>query len=328
MSEYRERGTGRRAGTSRRRVLAAGAAPLLAGTGAVGAAPAATAATTSDELLRPVPTTEEDWAGIAETLGGTGRMVGMFFYVPFPRTDLRMTSRGVLLSPVLMGLQIGFARYTDGSTLLMGDLTVTEQELQPVTAALQGRPIALTAIHKHLLAQTPEMWWVHFHAHGHDALALAGDMRAVVDRTGAPTPAPQPPSPPPDMDTAGIDAALGTTGLANAGNYQCPFVRRETIVEGHLALPRGPGAMSALNFQPLGGGRVALIGDFAMVAEEAQEVLRRLVDVGIEVVSLHNHSLNDEPRMYFVHTWAVGDGVEIATAARHVLDATNVEPFG
>lgn len=149
-----------------------------------------------------------------------------------------MVSDGVVVTPELaLGTHVAFVRYADGSTMLMGDVVVTERELQQVTDAWQAHGIEQTALHKHLLAQIPDIWWIHAHAHGHDAVALARGLRAGFDRTG--TPPAQPPGPPVqvDLDIAGMEAALGAKGSTDDGLYKVIFVRRETIADGHLILP-------------------------------------------------------------------------------------------
>ncbi|MFE7619475.1 DUF1259 domain-containing protein [Streptomyces sp. NPDC057496] len=324
-------GTGTRAVTSRRRVLAAAAlAPVLTAAGATGAAGAARTGTATGhgERIEPVRTTPADWAGVARELGRPGSMLrDTAYHTSFPRQDLRVVSGGVVVTPGLaLGTHVAFIRYADGSTMMMGDVAVTEKELQRVTDAWQEHGIEQTALHKHLLSHTPDIWWAHVHAHGHDASALARGLRAGIDRTATPPARPPRPQPPIDLDTAAMDAAMGTKGTANDGIYKIIFLRRETVVDGHLVLPPGLGSTSAFSFQPLGGGRAALSGDCAMIADEVPHVLRALRRGGIELVELHNHHLSENPRLFFVHFWAVGDGVELARALRPAVDATDVVP--
>lgn len=321
------------AGAPRRRVLAAAAlAPLLAG---VSSAPARALATgTADgkngKLVKPVATALSGWEGVANALGRTGDMKrNMMYHTAFPRWDLLVRSRGVVVKPALaLGSHVSFVRYADESSLLMGDVVVTERELQPFIDVLHEHQIGLTAIHKHLLSQTPDMWWVHLHAHGHRTVALARGLRAALDRTGTPPPMPPVPTRPVDLDTAGIEAALGVKGSIDDGIYKSVFVRRETVSDGSRVLPPGLGSTSAFNFQPLGGGRAAISGDCAMIAKEVQDVLVALRRAGAELVELHNHGLTDKPRLFFVHFWVVGDGVRLARALRPAVDATNVMPAG
>ncbi|MCW7946087.1 peptidase M23B [Streptomyces hygroscopicus] len=315
----------------RRRVIAAAVlSPVLAGA----AAPACAARTeTTNERRRkpvaPVPTTLADWTGVAEALGRTGDMKhNLMYHTGLPRRDLAVVSHGVVVKPALaLGSHVSFVRYADGGSLLMGDVVVTEGELQRFSDALYEHGIEQTALHKHLLAQTPAVWWMHVHAHGHDPVAVARGLRAAFDRTGTPPPRPSAQPRRIDLDTARIDAVLGVKGTFDDGIYRSTFARREMVTEGDMILPRGLGSTTAINFQPLGGGRAAISGDCAMVAGEVQEVLATLRRAGVELVELHNHGLRDEPRLFFVHYWAVGDAVTLARGLRAAVDATNVMPL-
>ncbi|MGW1840245.1 DUF1259 domain-containing protein [Streptomyces sp. NPDC002067] len=336
MTGDRPRPVSPQASPSRRRLLAAvAAAPVLAGAGSGGAAAAGWSAGARESPGRrgivPVPTTEADWAGVARALGRGGNMLrGTIYHTGFPRGDLSVVSDGVLVRPGLaLGAHVSFVRYADGGAMAMGDVVVTEDEMQRVIDAWQAHGIELTALHKHLLAQYPDVWWAHVHAHGRDAEAIARGLRAGFDRTGTPPPGPPEPSLPLDLDTAGIEAALGTRGTTEDGVFKCLFVRREEVTGGPLVLPPGLGSTSAFIFQPVGGGRAALAGDFAMTADEVPDVLRVLRRGGIRLVELHNHHLDESPRLFFTHFWAVADAVALARVLRRAVDATNVEaPVG
>lgn len=325
-------------GTSRRRLLGTAAlATALAGPGAGALAGPARAASPSRpaRLLQPVPTTDADWSDVADALGRTGNMMRpdmrrqtVGYHTAFPRGDLHVVSHGVTITPGLaLGSHVAFVRYDDGSTLAMGDMVAAEDELQPMLDALHAHGIAQTAIHKHLLAHSPDIWWTHVHIHGRDAVAMARGVRAAVDATGTPAAPPaEPVEPAHALDTDAIDAALGTEGSWYEGVYKVIFRRRETITDDGRVLPPGLGATTALIFQPLGGGRAALAGDFVMVADEVDDVLRILRGNGIDLVVLHNHGLRDEPRLFFTHLWATGNAPALARALRPAVDATNVEP--
>jgi hypothetical protein len=157
-------------------------------------------------------------------------------------------------------------------------------------------------------------------------VAIAHGVRAALDATATPPAAPPSPPPPIDLDNAGIDAALGTPGTNDGGIYKFTFARRETVTDHHRVLPPAMGVTTALNFQPLGGGQAAVNGDFAMVADEVQDVLMALRRGGLSVIELHNHGLMDEPRLFYTHFWAVGDGVALARALRAAVDETNTAP--
>jgi len=313
--------------TSRRRVLAAAAlAPVLS------AAPARAGTLSAQRedhaLVEPVMTKLADWADVGTAFGRAGDMKRFMYHTAFPRRDLKVFSHGVLIDPALaLGTHVSFVRYADGSTLLMGDVVVAESELQHFCDVLQQHGIMQTALHKHLLAHKPDVWWLHVHAHGHDPVAVARGLRAALDRTGTPPAEPAASSPPVDLDTTAIDASMGVKGITDGVIYKSTFVRRETVADGHLVLPPGLGSTTSVNFQPLGGGRAALSGDLVMIAGEVQPVLTALRRGGIELVEVHHHNLDDQPRLFFVHYWAVGDAVRLAKAVRKAVDTTNVVPM-
>src|SRR5439155_23592807 len=144
-------------------------------------------------------------APLVTAIGRTGKLAadGTSYKVGFPRRDLTVTSYGVTIKPsfALAG-NASFARYPGGHAMLMGDLVVTEAEAPAVTDALQAGGLTQTAIHKHLLAEAPPLWWMHINAMG-DPLALARAVKAAVDATATPPPVAAPPGTV-DLDTAGI----------------------------------------------------------------------------------------------------------------------------
>ncbi|MFI9251722.1 DUF1259 domain-containing protein [Streptomyces sp. NPDC053069] len=327
MTHERQQETRSRLTTSRRRLLAAATlAPVL--TGVPDRARALSGGREGHDLVEPVMTKLADWADVGEVLGRPGDMRRFMYHTAFPRRDLTVFSHGVRIDPALaLGTHVSFVRYADHSTLLMGDVVVTERELQRFCDVLQEHGIMLTALHKHLLAHEPDCWWVHVHAHGHDPVAVARGLHTAFKCTGTPPAEPAASSPPVDLDSAAIDAAMGVKGAADGEIYKCTYVRRETVADGHVVLPPGLGATTSVNFQPLGGGRAALSGDLALIASEVQPALTALRRGGIELVELHHHNLTDEPRLFFIHYWAIGDAVRLAEAVRKAVNTTNVVPM-
>ena len=275
---------------------------------------------------QPVATSEADWSGVAQALGRPGKLTETVYRVVLPRSDLSVVSRGVPIKP---GLSLGgyavFTRYPD-ATVLMGDLVVTEAELPRVTDALLINKVGVTGLHKHLLDHSPAIWWLHVHAMG-DPVQLARGLRAALEVTATPVPAASPGSQSPlGLDTTGIDAALGRTGTPDGGVYKVSIPRGDTIVENGHVLPAGLGLSTAVNFQPAGGGQAAINGDFAMTGTEVQKVIAALRQGGIEIGEVHNHGLEEQPRLFYLHFWAVNDAVTLARALRPALDATNLKP--
>ncbi|ANP51857.1 hypothetical protein J2Z21_009653 [Streptomyces griseochromogenes] len=327
MSDERSQDTRSRLTASRRRVLAA-AVLAPAATGEPARARALSTRPGDRALVQPVMTRLADWADVSKALGRSGDMRRFMYHTALPRQDLTVSSRGILIKPALaLGTHVAFVRYADHSTLLMGDAVVTERELQHFCDVLQEHGIMQTAIHKHLLAHKPDVWWIHLHAHGHDPVAIARGLRAAFDCTGTPPAGPATSSLPVGLDTTAIDAAMGVKGAPDGEIYKCTYVRRETVADGDMALPAGLGSTTSVNFQPLGGGRAALSGDLAMIASEVQPALAALRRGGVELVEVHHHNLTDEPRLFFVHFWAVGEAVRLARAIRRAVDTTNVVPM-
>lgn len=249
------------------------------------------------------------------------------YRINLPRNDLHITSYGVDIKPGLsLGGYAAFARYDNNETLLMGDLVITEEELPKVTDALQAHGIAQTALHKHLLQQDPPVWWTHIHGMG-DAARLAQGLKAALDATtiGPPTPPPAR-QPPVDIDVAGVDQALGRKGTQDGGLLKYSIPRKDTIIEdGHVLPAVSLNLTTVINFQPVGRGRAAINGDFILIAPEVQEVIRAMRAGNITIVELHNHGLTEEPRLFYMHYWAVDDAVTLARALRPAMDATNLQ---
>jgi hypothetical protein len=140
------------------------------------------------------------------------------------------------------------------------------------------------------------------------------------------TPAPAPPLSAPqalEMDTAAIDQVLGHKGKVNGGVYQVGVPRAEKIAEVGMTVPGSMGLATALNFQPTGAGKAAITGDFILLDSEVNPLIKALRQNGIQVTALHNHMLQEQPRLFFVHFWANDDAVKLAKGLRVALDNTN-----
>lgn len=275
---------------------------------------------------QPVATTDADWSGVAQALGRPGKLTETVYRVALPRSDLSVVSKGVAIKPGLsLGGYAAFTRFPD-ATMLMGDLVVTEAEMPRVIDALLTNRIEVTGVHKHLLEQSPAIWWIHVHAMG-DPVQLAQSLRAGLDATAIPPATPSPgPQSPLGLDTESIDTALGRKGTADGGIYKVSIPRGDTIIQHGHVLPAGLGLTTAVNFQPAGGGQAAINGDIAMTGNEVQRVIAALRQGGIDIIEVHNHGLDEQPRLFYLHFWAVNDAVALARALRPALDATNLKP--
>jgi hypothetical protein len=268
-----------------------------------------------------------DWSKVDQAMGkpGTDQPGGVHKY-GLPRSDLKITVDGLAIKPTLaLGSWIGFMPTEDGA-MFMGDLVLTETEIEPVMKRLIDDGIEITAIHNHLLRTSPAVFYMHVGGHG-DPGKLAQTLHAGLALSGTPFAAPAPAAAPPaiDLDTAAIDAALQAKGTLNGGVYQLKSPRAEAISEGGMAIPPSLGTAIAINFQPTGGGKAAITGDFVLLGKEVNPVLKAMRNNGFEVTALHSHMIDDSPHLFFMHFWANDDLPKLTRGLRAALDLTNVK---
>jgi hypothetical protein len=264
-------------------------------------------------------------AGVAEALGRAGAdQPGGVVRFSFPRGDLTVVVNGVTLKPALaLGSWVAFEPMGQHEAAAMGDLVLLESEVPDVMKALQAGGVEQTALHNHVLGESPRIMYMHVSAHG-DPVKIAQTVRTALATTKTPLGAPAPAAAPSaaGLDTAGIAAALGVAGKLNGVVYQVSVPRREHIIERGHEVPPSMGVATAINFQPTGGGKAAITGDFVMRAEEVNAVIRALQAHGINPTALHSHMLDESPRLFFMHFWANDDAVSLAKGLRAALDHT------
>jgi hypothetical protein len=269
---------------------------------------------------------EIDWKKVDAALGRTAAVSGEVHRYGFPRSDLQVTVDGVAIRPTLaLG---GWAAFqpAHGEAMVMGDLVLLETEVNPVMARLLEGGIEITAVHNHLLRADPETFYMHIGGHG-DPAKMAETIRSALALSKTPlNPPSAAPAPPPaiDLDTAQLDQIIGAKGVANAGVYQFNVPRRDPIREGGMTVPTAMGSANAINFQPTGGGKAAITGDFVITGDEVNPLIKALRANGIEVTAIHSHMLTEQPRLFFVHFWANDDALRLARGLRAALDKTAV----
>jgi hypothetical protein len=272
-----------------------------------------------------------DWAAVDRALGRTGASLpGGIHKYAFPRSDLHVVASGVEIKPALaLGSWIAFEPTGDGQVIAMGDLVLTEDEIDGVMRALQRGGVEQTAVHNHVLHESPRVMYMHVRAHG-APVKIAETIHAALATSHTPLDAPGAPAAAAaiDLDTAAVHAALGVAGSVNGGVYQVSVPRREAVrMEGH-DVPPPMGVATAINFQPTGGGKAAITGDFVMRADEVNPVIRALTEAGIAVTALHSHMLDEEPRLFFMHFWANDDAKTLARGLGDALGHMAVKRAG
>ena len=266
-----------------------------------------------------------DWKQVDDVLGRTAAVSGDVHRYGFPRTDLTVTLDGVTIRPALaLGGWVAF-KPAHGGAMIMGDLVLLETEISPVMAKLIENGIEITAVHNHILRSSPATFYMHIGGHGDPVkLAIALRTALVASKTPLAPPAAAAPSPAIDLDTAQLDRIIGAKGQATGGVYQFAVPRRDPITDNGMQItPPGPmGVATAMNFQPTGGGKAAITGDFVLTVDEVKEVVKALRSNGIDVTAIHSHMLTEQPRLIFLHFWANDDAIKLAQGLRAALDQT------
>jgi hypothetical protein len=265
------------------------------------------------------------WTSVEDALGRKGAMQpGNVIKFSFPRSDLSVNVAGVTLKPALaLGGWVAFKEIARGQAIAMGDLVLLEEEVSPVMRALQAGGVEQTALHNHVLMESPHVMYMHISAHGDRAkIALAIHDALAQSKTPLGPGSPPAAASAADLDTAAIARALGIAGKLNGVVYQVSVPRSEKIMEMGAEVPPSMGVATAINFQPTGGGKAAITGDFVLRGSEVNPVIRALRDHGIEVTALHSHMIDEEPRLYFMHFWANDDAATLAKGLRAALDQT------
>jgi hypothetical protein len=279
-------------------------------------------------LSAPAIAADDGWqARVGEALGKTGSaMPGGIYRVGLPRTDLKVTLDGVeLKAGFALGSWLAFEPMGSES-MVMGDLVLTMDEVSPVMKKLFEGGIEVTALHNHLLRNQPFTMYMHVLGHG-DPVKLAAALHIALAESKTPLAAASAPAaapPPIDLDTAAIDQMLGAKGANNGGVYQFGIPRAEPIKDGVMAVPPALGSANAINFQPTGGGKAAITGDFVLIAKEVNPVAKALREHGIEVTAIHNHMLDDDPHLFFMHFWANDDAKKLAEGLKAALAQINI----
>ncbi len=254
---------------------------------------------------------EIDWQKVDDAFGRKAAVVsGEVHRYGFPRTDLNVALDGVTIKPAL-------------EAMAMGDLVLLESEINPVMTKLIENGIEITAVHNHLLRSNPATFYLHVGGRG-DPVKMATAIRTALAASKTPLEAPAAAATPPaiDLDTAQLDQIIGVKGQANGGVYQFAVSRRDPVTEtGMMITPVGPlGVATAFGFQPTGGGKAAITGDFVLTGDEVNPVIKALRSNGIEMTALHSHMLDEQPRLFFMHFWANDDAIKLAKGLHAALD--------
>jgi hypothetical protein len=275
-------------------------------------------------LAAPVSKPALDTAKIEELTGAKGTLDDKqgVFKVSVPRSDLSVTVGGVKLTPP-MGLTSWAAfKKAGGHAVVMGDIVLLEDQVNPVMSAALDNGLEVTALHNHFLWDSPKVMFMHIGGMS-DATALAaavGKVFAKVKETSGghgETPRAEIDPSASTLDPKKIDAAIGTSGELKSGVYKIT-IGRETAMHGGTM----GGAMGVNTWAAFAGSddRAVVDGDFAMRESELQGVLKALRGADIDVVAIHQHMTGEQPRTMFLHYWGIGATEQLARGLKAALD--------
>lgn len=262
-----------------------------------------------------------DTKGIDQAFGIPGQLQGDVYRVGLPRTDLSVTVHGIAIKP---GLALGsWAAFRRAGTraVVHGDLVLLDAELNPVMSGLQSAGMQITAVHNHLIEETPALIYMHYWGEGSEVTLARGVATALkASRTPMTTAATPLSGGDPGFDAEAIQRIIGRTGTVRGGVLAISVPRPEKIMMMGVELPPSMGMATALNFQAAGSGRVAATGDFVMIDDEVNPVAKALRTHGIAVTALHNHMLHGTPLLYFMHFWAEDTVENVAGGLKSAID--------
>lgn len=261
------------------------------------------------------------WDSVAVVLQTKDVFAGGYHRFNLPRRDVTLRMGDVTVAPELaLGSWAGFSDDARNA-MVMGDLVLTSSELRPVLSELARQGLDVTAIHNHLAGEEPHLVYVHFHGHG-SAIDLAHRVDLVVARTATPRPVAAPPPVPLAIDTSSVFRGLGQSGRARGAVAQLSFV----LVPGPvrmdgMTLNPAQAYASPVNIQAVSATRAVASGDFAVLGDRVQPMLRALDAHGITATAVHTHMIGEDPKVYFIHFWADGSLADVVAGLRATLDA-------
>jgi len=278
------------------------------------------ASSSAKQNLKPL-----DIPAMEKALGMKGEEKNGEFKVTVPQHDLNVEVDGfAIIPPMGLGSWAAFTPAMDGA-MVMGDIVVTEDDLGPVQKEVIRQGLTVTAIHNHFVRNTPQVMYMHIGGQGESA-DLARKVKAVFDKVqenrGADPSKGNKKEVQNTLDTKQIESILGHKGNMNAGVYKVTIGRPDIQLTEH-----GTQVSTFLGFNTWASWqgtpeKAAVAGDFTMLASEVEGVVKALIENDIEVVALHNHMVQEEPRIFFLHYWGVGNAEKLANGLKAALDKT------
>ena len=268
-----------------------------------------------------------DYKQVVDMLGKGADFKDGVLKVNIPRNDVAVTIANVKTpTPFGFGGWIALSKGTGGMEVMMGDLVLLENEVNPVMSALLNNGLDVTALHNHFFYDQPRMYYMHVHGHG-SAMDLARKVKPALDLIGRPSGQPAAAAPPAaapaastEIDTAALAKIIGTAGEQTGAVYKITIGRADLKLT-EMGAPIN--ARMGLNTWAAFVGtnaNAAIAGDVAMLGSEVTPVLKALRQNGLDVVAIHHHMTDTQPPIFFLHYWGTGPASKLATGFKAALD--------
>src|SRR5712691_3260268 len=285
-------------------------------------------------VFAQTPPMPAEYQAVLTSLGKMGDFKDNVLRVNVPRGDLHVAIDGVATpTPFGFGGWLGLTKGTGGMDVMMGDLVLTDDEVNPVMSALLTNGLDVTALHNHFFFDTPRIYYMHVHGHGSasdlaakvkPALALIGT--AIGDRSVGTSGSPAGRAITGTLDSASLAKIVGYDGEQNGAVYKITIGRPDIpLKEMGAAINARMGLNTWAAFYGSDGDAV-VAGDIAMLDREVTPVLKSLRGSGIDVVAIHHHMTGTDPQVIFLHYWGKGSAQKLATAFRAAVDQTGARP--
>lgn len=265
-----------------------------------------------------------EYQSLMTTVGRTGDFKDGVLKVNIPRSDLKVTiQQKPVPTPLGFGGWIALTKGEGGHEVMMGDLVLTEDEVNPVMSALLDNGLDVTALHNHFFFEQPRIFYMHVHGMG-TAADLAKRIKPAIDvidqsmKRGAPAAAA--PAAAPSMDTAALAKIIGTPGEQSGPVYKITIGRPDLNVREHGAVINSRMGLNTWAAFTGSDADAIVAGDVAMTDKEVTPVLKALRAAGINIVAIHHHMTAVSPQVTFLHYYGTGSAAKLAEGVRSALN--------
>lgn len=276
-------------------------------------------------ILCPPGSSKLDIQKIEQVTGMKGTEKNGEYKITVPQNDLNVVVDGFkIIPPMGLGSWAAFTPCGD-SAMIMGDIILTETDLAPVQQEVIRQGFAITAIHNHFVRNHPNVMYMHIDGKG-KVEDLAGSVKAIFNKVkevrGKDPKDGKPDSVVNTINIARLDSIIGHKGELNKGVYKYTIGRPDVSLQEHGIPVSSFGGFNTWCAWQGSPEKAAVAGDFAMLENEVEPVIKALIENGIEVVAVHNHMVHEQPRIFFLHYWGVGPAEKLAKGFRAALDQT------